>query len=249
MVRLHTSLLAITLATGSALASSSSNEYPSHRELDFNNQVQSREFVQGEAVPYRRFRFGRACAGAFGQNNLQSRGFEDKDDLFVRDLDAYDGLEAREPSRVGEAVKFGKMVATHKRTKKLATGVNRVATGVAVGQEIVNTLQSRGFEDEEDRFVRDLDAYDGLEAREPSRVGEAIKFGKMVATHKRTKKIATGVNRVATGVAVGQEIVNTLQSRGLEEYEDLFGRDLDAEELYGREYDLFDERDTIDDLD
>ena len=40
------------------------------------------------------------------------------------------------------------------------------------------------------------------------------------------------------------------QSRGLEDEEDLLLRDLDAEELFGREYVLLDERDiTFDDLD
>ena len=37
--------------------------------------------------------------------------------------------------------------------------------------------------------------------------------------------------------------------RGLEENEDLFGRDFDAEELFEREYDVLDERDIIDNED
>ena len=37
-------------------------------------------------------------------------------------------------------------------------------------------------------------------------------------------------------------------SRGLEDDEELLQRDLDAEELFGREYDLFDERDIVDDI-
>ena len=40
----------------------------------------------------RNFRCGLACAG-----RLQSREFVDEEDLFVRDLDASDDLEAREP--------------------------------------------------------------------------------------------------------------------------------------------------------
>jgi hypothetical protein len=50
-----------------------------------------------------------------------------------------------------------------------------------------------------------------------------------------------------TGVAYALNAA--VQSRGLEHNEDLFGRDLDAEELFGREYDYLDERDIIDDLD
>ena len=41
----------------------------------------------------------------------------------------------------------------------------------------------------------------------------------------------------------GQQIAGAFQSRGLEDDEDLFGRDdIDAEELFGREY-LFDDLD------
>ena len=40
-----------------------------------------------------------------------------------------------------------------------------------------------------------------------------------------------------------------VKSRGFEDDEDMFVRDVDTEELFGREYDLLDERDTFDDLD
>jgi len=50
------------------------------------------------------------------------------------------------------------------------------------------------------------------------------------------------------GVDYGQQAAGAFQSRGLEDDEDIFIRDLDAEEFFGREYDL-DERGTIDDLD
>jgi hypothetical protein len=46
-----------------------------------------------------------------------------------------------------------------------------------------------------------------------------------------------------------QYAVDAFQSRGLADNEDLFGRDLDVEELFGRGYDYLDERDIIDDLD
>jgi hypothetical protein len=66
--------------------------YLRRSELDFNNHDQSRGLEQG---PSRHLRFDHACAGVFGQNNLQSRGFVDGEDLFIRDLDAFDNLEAR----------------------------------------------------------------------------------------------------------------------------------------------------------
>ena len=70
---------------------------------------------------------------------------------------------------------------------------------------------------------------------------KAFKFGERVIKDKRTRKFAKGVNRAANGIDAGQQVVSAFQSRGLEDNEDL--------ELFGREYDLVDERDIIDDLD
>ena len=61
-------------------------------ELDVNNQV-----------PHHYFRFGHPCASAFDHSNFQSHDFVDEEDLFVRDLDAFDDLEARELLQIMEA--------------------------------------------------------------------------------------------------------------------------------------------------
>ena len=45
-------------------------------------------------------------------------------------------------------------------------------------------------------------------------------------------------------VKVGGKAASHLKHRGLEDDEDLLVRDLDAEELFGREYDVLDERDN-----
>ena len=63
------------------------------RRSDLDNQLQSRGFEQGGAVHHHHFRYGQACASVFGQDNLNP----DEEDLFVRDTDAFDDLEAREP--------------------------------------------------------------------------------------------------------------------------------------------------------
>jgi len=91
MVRLHTFLLAVTLVTGSALASS--NEYQRRSDLDVNNQDQLRVFEQ-RVVRHRpfRLRFGLACARYFGHHR-----FANEENLFVHKLDAIDDPEAREP--------------------------------------------------------------------------------------------------------------------------------------------------------
>ena len=78
---------------------------------------------------------------------------------------------------------------------------------------------------------------------------KAFKFIKKIGGSKRTRRVAKGVNRAANAYDVGQQISSTFQSRGLEDDDYLYGRDLDVEELFGREYDLLEERDAIDDLD
>ena len=53
------------------------------------------------------------------------------------------------------------MLAEHKNTEHLKTAVN-------VGTQAYQMVKSRGLEDEEDLFVRDLNAVDDLEVREPA---------------------------------------------------------------------------------
>jgi len=309
MVKLQTSLLAVTLATGSALACSTGNEF---QRRDLNDQ------------PRLQFRFGLACAR---HNNLQPRGSIDEEDLFVRD-DAFDDvearafstksagelfsfgkkifggkhargriseayhrgkrigehrntkhalkafdtatqvyddaqsmnsrdlennedLEAREPgegkfSAISDAFRFGKKLYEHKNTKHLMTAVD-VGTQAYGAYQMV---KSRDLEDDEGIFVRDLDAFDDLEAREPgegkiSAISDAFKFGKKLYEHKNTKHLMTAVD-VGTQAYGAYQMV---KSRDLGDDEGVFERDLDADEFFGREYDLFDERDTFDDLD
>ena len=78
---------------------------------------------------------------------------------------------------------------------------------------------------------------------------KAFKFIKKIGGSKRTRRVAKGFNRAANAYDAGQQISNTFRSRGLEDDEYLYGRDLDVEEFFGREYDLLEERDAIDDLD
>jgi len=180
--------------------------------------------------------------------SVNSRGLEDDEDLFVRDLDALDDLEAREPGggafkAVTGAFKFGMRLGKHKHTRHALKALNTASD--VVGD--VQTLNSRGLEDDEDLFVRDLDALDDLEAREPgggaiNAITGAFKFGMRLGEHKHAKHLKTAID-------VGTDAYQTVNSRGLEDDEDIFVRDLDTEELFGREYDLLDERDTFDDLD
>jgi hypothetical protein len=303
MVKLHTSLIAVTLATGSALASS--NDYQRRSELD----VQSRDFEQG-AGPGFHFRCGLACA------HPQSRALEDEEDLSLRDFDVVDDLEARTPPRAGfksasRAISFGRRLSNSKHA-------GRFMDGVEYGQQLYDTVNSRALEDDEDLFVRDLDVVDDLEARGPPGLGiksasKILSFGRKASKSKHTGRFLDGLDygqqaydavnsrgleddeglfvrdldgvddleargppglgiksasrilsfgrkaskskhtgRFLDGLDYGQQAYDAVNSRGLEDDEDLFVRDLDAEEFFGREYDFLDERDhdtIVDDLD
>ena len=70
----------------------------------------------------------------------------------------------------------------------------------------------------------------------------AYKVGKRIAEHKHTKNAFKAAK-------YGSEIYGNLNQRGFEDDEDIFVRDLDAEDLFERDYDLLNERDIMDDLD
>jgi hypothetical protein len=271
MVKINTSILAVTLATSSVLASS--------------NEFQRREV--GVSSP-RPFRFGLACAH---HDNLQSRGFVDKEDVFERDLDAFDDLEARAPlppinmKAISTAFRFGKDLFHHKNTQRALTAADYGSQAYMYGSQIKGALSSRDVEDNEDVFFRDLD--DDLETRAPlppinmKALGTAFRFGKDLFHHKNTQRALKAADYGSQAYMYGSQIKGALSSRAVEDKEDVFDRDLDAfddlearqpstyctyqtcgngpgglyrrdldvEELFGREYGLLDERDTIDDLD
>jgi len=276
MVKLQASVLALALASSSALASS--DEY---QRRSLNDEL----FVR-QPDPIHGLRYGLAMAHRFQQaqdsaNNVQSRGFEDDEELFGRDLDTeelfgreYD-LEAREPlsfSSLGRvarlasharqahsqgAIRMGHHISQTHGHNALRMGRHIAHTADRVGevQDFVNDLQSvqsRGFQDDEELFGRDLDAeelfgreYD-LEARGPvslSTLGQVAKLASHAREAHGDKAVKVGRHVVHTANRIGQvqDFVNnvqSVQSRSFEDDEELFGRDLDAEELFGREYDL-----------
>jgi hypothetical protein len=153
MVKLHPSLLAVTLAIGSALAFPA--DYQRRSELDVNTQVESRGFEHEEELVVRQtplhLRFGLATA----RNSFQSRALEDKDDLFERDI--LDDLEAREPISIATLAKLGSRIHPHKKT---LNRVAKVTNGIYNGQQFVSSFQgqSRSLEDDEGLFERDLES-------------------------------------------------------------------------------------------
>jgi len=243
MVKLHPSLLAVTLAIGSALAFPAG--YQRRSELDVNTQVELRGFEHEEDLVVRQptLRFGLAAAGMPG-NSFQSRALEDNDDLFDRDI--LDDLEAREPFSLSALAKVEHMYQSQRKT------IHRVGKGASFAQDLTSSFQgqSRSLEDDEGLFERDLDSeelfereYD-LEAREPFRVPVSIlaQAEHMYHRHEKTlHNVAKGANRFSDA----QQFVSSFQgqSRSLEDDEGLFERDLDSEELFERGYDLFDDLD------
>ena len=73
--------------------------------------------------------------------------------------------------------------------------------------------------------------------------------GKLEDYRERAKKIGQRQKPASRSSYIPMVGRVTFRSRGLEDDEELLRRDLDSEEVFGREYDLFDERDTFDDLD
>jgi len=208
MVRLHTFLLAVTLATGPAVACSNEHqrepEVLPHRHLD----LEAREpFSIGRAVEFgeevgkhrhtkhflKGVDYGMQAANAV--NTYQSRALDDDEDLLVR-----------EPFSIGKAVEFGEEVGKHRHTKHILKGVDY---GMQAANA-VNTYQSRALDDDEDLFVR-----------EPFSIGRAVEFGEEVGKHRHTKHILKGVDY---GMQAANA-VNTYQSRALVDDEDLFVRE------------------------
>ena len=69
----------------------------------------------------------------------------------------------------------------------------------------------------------------------------AFKFGSRLLKHKHTRHAFKALD-------YGSQAYGAVQNRDLED-DDIFVRDLDTEEVFGRESDLLDERDAFDDLD
>ena len=103
-------------------------------------------FEQGLVAPHHHLRFGLACA-SFGQNNIQSRRFEDEEDLFIRDIDAFYDFKARELSkfRSAESVFFyiysktqlnADLWSYSKVMRQVVKGLDTAATALSAGQQI-----------------------------------------------------------------------------------------------------------------
>ena len=80
-----------------------------------------------------------------------------------------------------EAFEFGKRIFKGKHIKGFADGVD-------IGQQVASNFQSRGFEDNEDLFGRDMDAFDDLEAREPLNIGSAASVSLTIYQQVRTER-------------------------------------------------------------
>ena len=216
--------------------------YQRRSDLDVNNQVKARG-EQGVDAPYHHFRYNFACTA--GRCTLQFHGSEDEEGLFVRDIDAFDDLEAREPFNFELAAS---VFLTIYNEYPLNADLRSYSKAFDFGEKIFEhkskkgdrTFHSRGFEDEEDLFVRDIDAFDDLEEHEPFNFGPVVSvfltiynkyplnadlrsYSKEFEIEEKflKDKIAKGANRFANAV-------DAFQSRGFEDEEDLSERDIDA---------------------
>jgi hypothetical protein len=99
----------------------------------------------------------------------------------------------------------------------------------AIGNNNNNNNNNRRELDAEEFFGREYD----FEAREPVGFSSAVHL--VQAGHKAAHR-HHAVRRVGQVADVTDSVQNAFQNRAFENDEDLFGRDLDAEELFGRRY-------------
>lgn len=269
MIKLHASLLALTLATGSALASSSGFDSDTKHLYMRGDQELFKHH------PVRRFVFGYAMGNHHWHHHfkphyyIQAQELEDEQELFGRDLDAeelvereynllderdtFDDLEAREPlelPRMGGHHTFGlsrirtglRQMQGHHRFR-FRKGMNQLNDqGQNQGQD---NLQSREFEDDQELFGRDFEDQELL-GREYDTLDERDLSDDLEVREPTVSGAVGEAFRLAEKhrhhIETAASLVNAFQSRELED-EELFERDLDAEELFGREYDLLDDLD------
>jgi hypothetical protein len=283
MVKLHASLLALTFVTGSVLASSDKYE-----RRDLHN-----------------VRIGTVMHTA----PFQSRGFDDDQDRFERDLeieefsgreyllDTFDDLEARQPSLFGTLSHLGetavKDLAKSKLPKVAAEAAGpgkynkafKAATTVAkIGRKAKSGKIGGKLESKLSRKVADKLGHTKLGRKVDSKVRRKM-TAKVASKIRRTavKQVKDQVKQAGSSssssnqqqsnnnnkaqqrankyVQEGRKDIAQanrylpanlqvhLQSRALEDDKDLSRRNLDAEELFVRDYDFLDERGTFDDLD
>jgi len=181
--------------------------------------------------------------------NLYERQFVDSQEIpvsredheYIYGREASDDFEAREPNWGSGFIRVGsKFFHSHSARKGVEKGAS---TALDSQQQPNNNPPTSRRELSEDLEAREeeLDSRefaDFLEARHGSHGGS------------RGRSHQENLQTALETAGKGFEAYNNYKtnSRGLEPNEDLFNRDLDVEEFFGREFDL-DERDIFDDLD
>jgi len=171
--------------------------------------------------------------------NLYERQFVDSQEIpvsredreYIYGREASDDFEAREPNWASGFIRVGsKFFHSHSARKGAEKGAS---TALDSQQQPNNNPTSR----------RELS--ENLEAREFTDFLEA-RHGSHGGGRSRGESLQTALETAGKGFDAYNNYKNN--PRGLEPNEDLFNRDLDVEEFFGREFDL-DERDIFDDLD
>jgi hypothetical protein len=236
MVRLHTSLLALTFATGLVLASS--DDYQRRDDELFDRNIDEEKL------------------GKFFQKFQEYALLHERSDTFdepeARSL--FGGLlkvgeefgKKAIKGRVGMAMKVAKTAAklehhggSAKRIKKQLGTVRKVEKNLKSSKKIAKQQPSK-------RIVKQLKRI----AKQANKNRDNDKQNKA-----NQNRVNQDLQRARKEVADADRYLPAnrqyrIKSRGLEDDEELSRRGLDTEDVFGREYDdLLDERDTFDDLD
>jgi len=238
MVRLHTSLIALTFATGLVLASS--DDYQRRDDELFERDFDAEEFFQRSSYDL-----------------LNERG-DTYDEPEARSLfgDLFKvGEKVGEKAlkgRVGTIMKVAKTASklehhggSAKKIEKRLGSVRKVEKNLKPSKRIVK-VAAKQLKPSKKRVVKEL----------KRAAKQANKNNNDNRNKSNQKRINEDLQRAMKEVADADRYLPAnhqyhVQARGLEDDEELSQRDLaDAEEMFGREYDdLFFERDTFDDLD
>jgi hypothetical protein len=243
------------MATSTVLAFS--DEYERRSELELDSDMYGREFVDSLETPFAREDFNDLQerepqwgiiakiaedglkAGIKGAvKNTASNAISSNNNKHRRDL--YDVLEEREPQ-------WGFLA--HLAEDGIKAGIKGAAKHTAK-----NAL-SGGNNGNNNKHRRDLDEV--LEEREPQwgflfklaemGIEKGVEAGVKKGAKSGAKSLAKHAANQGNNNNQNGNGRNRKHRRALED--DLFERDLDIEEFYGREYDLLDARAIFDDLD
>jgi len=253
MVKIATSIAAVTILAGTALAQGYYDEQFERSLTDVENLEARSEAVLSDYLAAREEVFDRDYDDA----ELEARDFDDLEEYEARDLEE---LEEREPIGFGALKGIGKGLM-HRVFKKKSNGgshrhLSHFRHGAGAAMDMQQDPNNRRRSDDEDLFereefdpeleARNFDDFEELEEREPIGFGALKGVGKGLM-HRVFKKKSNGGShrhlshfRHGAGAAMDmQQQQQDPNNRRRSDAEDLFEREEFGSELVAREFEEY----------